>query len=239
MSTLSRYQKSGGFNQLLQLIETCGKAKQDNFLTMIEAEDSRWSQALKERLLTIDKIMSWDESVLAEIAARLQPLTLGTLLHGIKKEEGAKLLKTFTQAQKRIIDDVFSAKKPEASEINSAYLKVLQEVRYMITHNYIRLEKFAPEMMIPEDIEDKLGKSAGGYFSNAGQAATQSTHAATAAAPTRRAHVSPSEALANHTAPEELTNLRHLVNQLSQENETLKAELRMTREKLAQIKKIA
>ena len=40
MSTLSRYQKSGGFIQLVQLIETCGKQKQDNFLSMIEKEET-------------------------------------------------------------------------------------------------------------------------------------------------------------------------------------------------------
>lgn len=229
MSTLSRYQKSGGFAQLLQLIETCGKQKQDNFLHMIEAEDIRWSQAIKEKMLTIEKILTWDDAILAEVAARLQALTLGTLLHGIKPEEGDRMMKTFTQAQKRNINDIFTGKKPTPAEINSAYLKVLQEVRYMITHNYIRLDKFAPEMVIPEDIEDRLGKTVGTFFSNNAHSTPVST------AP----HATGVEDSAKGASTEELSNLRNLVHQLGHENEQLKAELRTAREKLAQIKKIA
>jgi len=235
MSMLSRYQKSGGFIQLLQLIETCGKQKQDNFLNIIEGEDPRWAQTIKEKMLTVEKVVHWDESVLAEIAARLQPLSLATLLHGLKKEDGERFLKTFTHAQKRIIEDLFASKKPTPAEINSAYMKVLQEVRYMITHAFIRIDKFAPEMVIPEDIEETLGKAHG--IPTPHIVAHQTRHQPAARSLEHDHHASTHGD--PHANSDELNQLRSQVTSLAHENETLKNELRIARDKLMQIKKIA
>jgi FliG C-terminal domain len=227
MSMLSRYQKPGGFIQLLQLIETCGKAKQENFLNIVEGEDIRWAQAIKEKMLTVEKIISWDDTVLAEIAARLQPLSLATFLHGLKKEDGDRLLRTFSHAQKRNIDDLFTSKKPNAAEINAAYLKVLQEVRYMIMHAFIRVDKFAPEMVIPEDIEDTLGKPLHIQTPHTAQ------HMPTNSRGPVKIHA------VDGPGSDDVPHLRSQVVSLSHENEQLKNDLRVAREKLAQIKKIA
>ncbi len=106
MAMLTRYQKSGGFIQILQLIETCGKQKQENFLQMIEKEDPRWATAIKDKMLTIEKIFSWENAVLNEVAGRLQELTLATAMHGLKPEENARLLSTYTHSQRRNIESV-------------------------------------------------------------------------------------------------------------------------------------
>lgn len=242
MSMLSRYQKSGGFVQLLQLIETCGKQKQENFLSMIEGEDVRWSQAIKEKMLTIEKILKWSDDVLAEVVARLQPLTFATFLHGVKPEDRERMLKTFTHAQKRIVDDLYNSKVPSPSEINSAYLKVLQEVRHMMVHAQLRVEKFAPEMVIAEDIEDKLGKSVGVHFqssSGASSAGTTTASMAGMASHPVHSHHDHHSSKSSGASSEEVTHLRNQVHMLSSENEHLKTELKVAKEKLAQIKKIA
>src|SRR5687767_4705782 len=133
MSMLSRYQKSGGFVQLIQLIETCGKQKQDNFLGMIEKEDVRWAQAIKDKMLSMEKILAWDDNVVAEIAGRLQELTLATALHGLTPSQCERLLRTYSHSQKRNIEDLKNSKAPNPAEISSAYIKILQEVRNMIS----------------------------------------------------------------------------------------------------------
>jgi flagellar motor switch protein FliG len=148
MSMLARYRKSGGFIQLLTLIETTAKAKQDNFMQMIEKEDPRWAAAIREKMITIEKIFTWENAVLAEIAARLQEIVLATVTHGLKPEDAERLMSTFSHSQKRMIDDLKKEKTPTPAEVNSGYLKMLTEVRNMITNGYIRVEKFAPEMEI-------------------------------------------------------------------------------------------
>ena len=66
MSMIDRYRKKGGFVQLLNLIETMGKDKQEKFLKMIGDESPNWSVEIRKRLLSIDKILSWNPSYLAE-----------------------------------------------------------------------------------------------------------------------------------------------------------------------------
>jgi hypothetical protein len=243
MSMLSRYRKLGGFVQLLQLIETCGKQKQDNFLQIIEKEDIEWANTIRKKMLTLEKVLGFDNSTLAEISARLQDLTLATALHGFKPEDGERFLTTFTHTQKRNIEDLKTAKVPLPAEINAAFIKILVEVRSMITQGYIRLEKVAPDLMIPEGIEDKIGKAPAASqadndnvfhieYEGTGSAASASSHS----------HATHSDQR-NHGAPDhdaaETGALRAKLQAIANENYQLKTELKILREKLAQIKKIA
>jgi hypothetical protein len=236
MSMISRYQKSGGFLQLLQLIETCGKQKQDNFLGMIEKEDVRWAHAIREKMLTIEKIFSWNDQVLAEVAARLQQLTLATAMHGLKPEDGERLLQTFSHSQRRNVEDLKKSKSPAPAEISSAFLKILQEVRSMITQGYLRPEKFAPEMQIPAEYEEKLSKEPifKTFKEETPAAPDMSGFGSTAAPVTPISHMS---AAAGHDA--DTAALRARVQALTHENTQLKTQVRILQEKLLQIKKIA
>src|SRR6185312_10872527 len=94
MGLLLRYQRAGGFVQLLQLIETCGKQKQDTFLNMIESEDPRWAKAVRDKMLTIERIFGWDDNPLSEVFSRLPVLTIATAMHGLSQEQSARFLKT-------------------------------------------------------------------------------------------------------------------------------------------------
>ena len=105
MSMLSRYRKSGGFKQLLMLIETCGKQKQENFLKLIEAEDAKWAQAVKTKMLSMEKILSWDAEVLAEIFSRVQDLTMATAMHGLTEDDWKKISSTFSHSQIRKLEE--------------------------------------------------------------------------------------------------------------------------------------
>ena len=231
MAMLTRYQKSGGFIQIVQLIETCGKQKQDNFLQMIEKEDARWSTAIRDKMLTIEKIFSWENSALNEIAGRLQELTLATAMHGLKEEENERLLSTYSHSQRRNIEDLFKAKSPTPAEVSSAFIKILQEVRNMITNGYLRVDKFAPELAIPEGFEDKLGKSM--HQPSMDSSAAESESATASAAP---AHTSSN---ASGASSAEVNSLKSRLHLLQNENNQLKNELKIFKEKLAQIKKIA
>ena len=235
MAMLTRYQKSGGFIQLVQLIETCGKQKQDNFLQMIESEDPRWAHAIREKMLTMEKIFSWENSIVSEIAGRLQELTLATAMHGLKQEERDRLLATYTHSQRRNIEDLFKSKAPLPTEISSAYIKILQEVRNMISHGYLRVEKFAPDLIIPESFEDKLGKSIFQPSIVNSAPSLEGFGPSTPITPPPAAHPP-----ANGTASDaEVASLRARVQALLNENNQLKTELRTFKDKIAQIKKIA
>lgn len=156
MGMLDRYRKSGGFVQLLQLLETCGEAKQKKLLEMIEAEDARWSSALKKKILSIDVIFGWPQEQLAEIVGQLQELTLAFTLKGLSPELQEKAQVTLSHGQKRRLNDLVEGRSVSQGEINTAFAKVIEEVRDQINNGYLRPKEFDPERAIEEDIEEKL-----------------------------------------------------------------------------------
>ncbi len=208
MGLLDRYRKPGGFVQLLQLVETTTPQKREQFLKMIEEEDSRWSDAIHKKMLSMDRIFSWDDNTVGEIMNRVHELTLAVALQGLSKEREAKVFQTFSTGQKRRITELVQNKKPSPAEISTAHSKIIDEVRNMIKQNILRFEKFDPNLTIEENLEEKLG-------------------------PTNDVKLTVTE---DAEASEKLSNQ---VLMLSQENKKLKSEVRILREKLEQIKKIA
>ena len=244
MSMISRYQKAGGFIQLLQLIETCGKQKQENFLSIIEKESSAWANVIKQKMLSLDKIMSWDDNTVAEIFARVNELTLATALHGFSEENWAKISKTFSHLQKRRIEDLKNSKKPSTADISTAYVKILEEVRAMIKDGHLRVDKFAPELVLDENIEEKIsrGELGGGVFDTSRKAqevaavSSDVTSEGTTLKFELNAQGAPAGS-ANDTG--EIKDLRLKVQALYQENVALKNEIKVLKEKIGQIKKLA
>jgi hypothetical protein len=236
---LARYRKAGGFVQLLKVIETCGKAKQDNFLKMIQEEDPKWADALREKTLSIEKICSWDDNTVGEIAVRLNQMTLATALHGLPEAAAEKFTKMMSHSQKRAIEDAKKAKDGNAGEVSAAFLKIIEEVRKMINDGELKLDKFAPELIIPEAYEEKLGKN-----KTAGETGSPTSNDAEASGgvpnldgfgPKPAGHTNGS----GGPVSADVNTLRQKIQSLSHENNALKNELKIAKDKLMQIKRIA
>ncbi len=158
MGLLDRYRKPGGFLQLLQLIETCGLQKRDKFLQMIEQEDPRWSIAIKDKMLTVEQIFSWDKKVVSDIVSSLQELTLAVAIHGFGDEIWHNISGELSRNALDRIEDLKELKNPLPAEISAAYIQIIEEVRKMVADGYIRLDLVDPKLQIPEDFEEMLDK---------------------------------------------------------------------------------
>lgn len=153
---IDRYRKAGGFVQLLNIVETCGPKKQAQFLTLIEQESIPWADAIRRKMLTVEKIFSWDASSVGEIVSRVQELTIGVALHGLSEEQREKAFVTLSHSQKRRIVDIFETKSPSPMEVSTAFMKILEEVRNLAAYGHIKLDKMDPELKIEDAIEEKL-----------------------------------------------------------------------------------
>ena len=225
MSTLSRYKKSGGFLQLLQLLETCGPQKRQTLMATIDSEDTQWTQSLQTKMITIEKVLTWSPDVLAEIAARLQPLTLAVFTHNLNDTTREKVLSTFSHGERRRIEEMFETNHPSPGELQAAQFKVIEEARTMIQKKQLRDDSIAHEFYVIEGIEETLTSKPATPAPSAAPAHQPAP--ARAAAPTTPAH------------SEDSSNLLSIVKRLQKENEQLKAELKAANEKLGQIKKLA
>lgn len=219
MGMIDRYKKAGGFLQLLNLIETCGPQKQEKFLAIIKEEDVLWEATIRQKMLSMTKVMSWDSAVIAEITSRLQPLTLACALHGMTPEQNAVILNSLPFSQRRGIESQKESLTPSPAEISSAYMKILTDVREMATAGVLKFDKIDPDLYVESDIEEKISNQ---RATNAKKVSTVESHEVSVAA-------------VNGDAEE----LKKKIVHLNQENNALKRELKTLHDKLEQIRKIA
>ena len=228
MPMLDRYKKKGGFNQLLQLIETSGKTKQEQFLALIAQESPVWEETLRKKWITLDKVLSWSPVYLAEIFSRIQILTLASAFHGYPEDKLAIILEAVSATEQRKFQMTLQEINPNPAEKATSQMKILSETRGLIAKGIIKLDKLDPELVIPENIEEKLSEA--GYQLTVNAPQSEAT--------TELKFDSKAEAKAD-TSKEEIDFLRKKVNQLVNENNLLKHELSVLRNKIEQIKKIA
>ncbi|MEN0059483.1 MAG: FliG C-terminal domain-containing protein [Bdellovibrio sp.] len=229
MGMLDRYKKKGGFYQLLQLLETSPLAKREQFLTLIAGENPAWEDALRKRILTIDRVYSWEGQYLVEILSRVQPLTLANALHGNPSEQVDQLLSCLPPISKRKIIDMMNESNPTAAEKGTCIAKLLSEVRGFIGQGILRLEKVDPELNIPENMEELLSMS--GF-----------TTPVYEADPTKKdvvPTIAAVESSPDSGSQQEVEFLRRKMNQLNSEVNALKHENSVLKDKLSQIKRIA
>ena len=225
MSMIERYRKPGGFVQLLNLIETTGKDKQEKFLKMISDESPIWETEVRKRILSLEKVLGWNETYLGEIFPRIQPIQLTIIASGLPPEKLIAFMHVLNFKERKQVEDILKDKKPSHGEVTSGIMRLFAEIRKMEAEGSLKFEKFDPDMVVPEDIEERLGKGFAISVSPKEIEETMQTPGGLAAVPSN--------------VLEELTGLRKKLVSLTQENQKLSTDNKQMKEKLEQIKKIA
>lgn len=257
MSMLDRYRKPGGFYQLVSLVETCGTQKQIKFLEIIHAEDPKWSEMLRSKMLDINRIYSWNDETIREIVGTLQDLTLAIVLHGATKETKERLLKILTVSRRRKIEDLFQSTNPTPLEVTSMQYKIIETVRKMSHDGFLRFDKFDPDLFMSSDIEDFLNKPSVASLPHTSHVdEPKGSHQAVSGNSMFKIEYNQEEEVSSESgagkqdaaisspapvigSPMELAALNKKLSELSKENAVLRHELSVARTKLEQIKKIA
>lgn len=242
MGMLDRYKKKGGFIQLLNLLETSSKAKQEQFLTLISQENVNWEMELKKRVLTVDKIVEWPREPLSEIISRIQPLTLAVALRKFEGPKREEILAVLSQSDKRKILSLIDETNPNPAEIATCLSKIVVEVRGLVQQGIIKLEKFNPDMAVPENMEELInqkGSSGISLVESSSSSTSNNDDSETKldfSGASNRASTGTDKL---DTLKDENDFLKKKVNQLTQEATTLRIENSVLKNKLEQIKKIA
>lgn len=231
MGMLDRYKKKGGFQQLLQLLETSPSAKREQFLELIGSENPVWEDALRKRVLTINRVYGWESQYLAEIFSRVQPLTLSNALHGSPPEEVEQLLSCLPPISRRRITDMIAESNPTAAEKASCLVRMLTDVRGFISQGIVRLDKVDPGLVVPENIEEILSVTSLESLANASEDS--------AAKADEKPHIVGEATDSGIAGSADIDFLRRKLNHLSAEINALKHENSVLKDRLAQIKRIA
>lgn len=232
MSMLGRYKKAGGFLQLVKLLEGFGVQKREKFLEIIEQEDSVWAEALKGKLLTVDRIFSWGDNQVLEIISRMHHNNAAAMLMGLDDEKKNKVFSMLSHSEKRRLEGTMGEMNPSPGEIATSMMKFMEEAREMIAHGMIRLENVDPDLIIDEGIEENL-TSAAHFLGNNKPAEGGGS------APLDFKMAEHLGADGASMSPRDIATLKTKVVHLTKENNVLKRENATMKSKLEQIKKIA
>lgn len=241
---LDRYKKKGGFIQLLNLLETSSKAKQEQFLTLISQESTIWESELKKRLLSVDKIVEWPREPLSEIISRIQPLTLAVALRHFDHAKKEEITNVLSQSDKRKILNLVDETNPNTAEISTCLHKIVVETRALIQQGTIKLEKFNPDLVVPENIEELINQKHLGLSTDldskpASGGKTESIESHSEDGEVKLDFSGGSKRQETGRDKDETDFLKRKVNQLTQEIAAIKTENSILKSKLEQIKKIA
>jgi hypothetical protein len=226
MSMLARYKKPGGFVQLVKLIEGFGPKKRKKFLEMIEDESEVWAEAVKDKILTIDRIMNWDEQVVAEIVNRLSDLNIATAMLAMTEDQRNKILKFLSHGQKRRLDEIKDMSQPSESEINTVLFKIVAEVREMSAHGYIRIDKVDPSLKVEDEIEETLNAKCAN--------STENLHFDMVTSSEEKAKAAGGDEIAA-----EVIRLKQRIQAMNKQNVALKEEVQDLKVTLRKIQKLA
>jgi hypothetical protein len=239
---LARYKKPGGFLQLLSLIESFGAQKREKFMEMIHAEDPVWADALKTKMLSIERLFKWPEQTVTEIFRTLPTKNLVCVIKGTSKENSDKILKYLSHAEKRKLEDEMGTLEVKPDDIFASFVRVIEMTRKMIKEGDIRLDKIDTDLMIPDGFEEKLAHAPGAAASHG------NVHTIHSAEGEAALNFDTQAALLRRKAENgeldsklaaEFAVMQKSVAALSKENAALKEELRHLKDKLDQIRRIA
>lgn len=226
MGMVDRYKKSGGFLQLLQVIETCGPKKREQFMNIITEESPNWAEELNNKCLTYEKIISWKSDFLLEIVAAVNTLSFATSLKGLNKDQLEEFFKKFSHQDRKKLESAMLEINPSPAEISSSMMKVVSETRNLFNQGSLKTDKVDPQLTIPEDFESMLEKG-GSRGSSGVDLASISVDMPSAAG------------MSSTAATAEVEKLQKKLVLLSKEVQSLRQENVMMKDKLEKIKKIA
>lgn len=231
MGMIDRYKKKGGFLQLLNLIETTPPAKAEKFLSMIAEESPIWEAEIRRKSLSIKRLTTWSQTTLMELMPRLTPNVIGSAICGLSPEEQQAFFNALSHSEKRKVEDYLKETKPNPGESASCQMKFINEVRTMISQGTLKLEKIDPDLVIPENIEDNL---ASGVMSSPANFELPAHGTSSMLAP-----IQTSSASVSAGSSEELSMLRKKLVNMTQENQMLKQQLQVMKDKIDAVRKAA
>jgi flagellar motor switch protein FliG len=146
MSMLARYRKPGGFEQLLSLIETRDSKKRDQLLKVIEQESPNTAECLRQKMLTIERVFSWDTLELKVIISEVPEKVLALACHGLGSEAREIVRGNLMRVQVDEFDSYFDGVKPPQGQIEAAFIHIVQKVREMDKKGAIALDQIEPDL---------------------------------------------------------------------------------------------
>lgn len=145
---LTRFRKNGGFYQLLTLLESCDRDRQEQLLKLISMEDPGWARLAKLKLLTVARVLGWPERILGEIIPQIPYPIVVNLYLGLDAPARARFETSLPPEWRRKFQSDIEGAKPAEAERFAAGVTLLQTVRELAAQGLLRFSEFDPDLEV-------------------------------------------------------------------------------------------
>lgn len=152
MSILDKFKKTGGFQQLVQIIEVCEPAKQKAMLQLVGNEDPGWAHLVKVKALTYEKILKWPPNHLMETLYPLDQTQLAALYQHSTAQQQELLFAALHHRQSREIQELALTNNFSEEEFLSSKIRLIQSARECIISGRLDLSLIDPTLIIEQKI---------------------------------------------------------------------------------------
>ena len=203
-------------------------------------ENPEWAEALNQKCLSFEKILSWKPEAILEIIASVNMLSFTASLKSLDPEKLEIFLQKLSGQDRKKFELALAEAKPSPNEIYASVQKVIGETRLLFVQGALKADKIDQTLVIPDDYEFMLGRSeqgrnSGGASSSGSSAGTPTLKFDVASSPGLGASVNSSMSSLNA----EFDKIQKRIVLLTREVQTLKSENQLMKDKLEKIKKIA
>lgn len=226
----------------MSLIESFAAPKQEKFLNLVEQENPTWGRALREKLISVPRMLGWPSATLAEIVPKVNVNILSIALHGLKPEEIDRFLGGLPASERRKINSEYETAKPQPHEIATTHVKLIEAVRRMISEGELRLEVVDPGAIINEKVEEALLQSATfvrGELEPQELGSEGFERSQELVKDAVKDISSGARQVDNGKMVTEMKSLQALILNIQKENKALKSEIKILKDRLDAIRKIA
>ena len=191
---------------------------------IISEENPEWAEALTQKALSFDKIISWKAEVILDIVASVNMLSFSAALKSLTPEQLESFLQKLSHQDRRRMETSMQETNPSPNEISASVIKVISETRGLLVQGVLKADRVDPQLVIPDDFESSLDRS-------------KSTAKHEAVVLSFDGPPNPNVVGAN--ASVEIDKLQKRLVLLSKEVQSLRSENQVMKDKLEKIKKIA
>jgi len=125
-------------------------------MNIIKEETPVWHEAINQKMLSFDKILSWRPEALLEIVAQVNPLAFVTALKSLTPEKFNAFCEKLSLQERRKIETQYKELNPDANQVSSCVMKVVSESRNLFISGSLKYDKIDTNLAIPENYESQL-----------------------------------------------------------------------------------
>jgi flagellar motor switch protein FliG len=141
MGVYTRYKKaSGGFRQLVELLEATPKSKLEKMIAVGMQEDQEYTLMALSFMMTWDDVLKLPEMELAEVIQSSPPQFVGVAIQRLDKPMQDLFIRCAKPAQGGEIRDGLAV-EAQVKEINGARAKLMQVARELERKGYVKSKK--------------------------------------------------------------------------------------------------